>query len=102
MPPAPPARGRERAPTPGRAPLSAAARAAALAASQGYVDLELDLPTGERGSRLGRVEALLTRLTGAEAAFAVNNNAGAVLLGLTAVAAGREVVVSRGQAGGGG
>ena len=82
----------------GRAPLSDAARAAALAASQGYVDLEFDLATGERGSRLGRVEALLTRLTGAEAAFAVNNNAAAVLLALTAVAAGREVVVSRGQA----
>jgi len=82
----------------GRAPLSKAAQAAAQAASQGYLDLEFDLESGERGSRLGRVESLITRLTGAEAAFAVNNNAAAVLLGLTSVAAGREVIVSRGQA----
>lgn len=62
-----------------------------------YNNLEYDLQSGGRGSREAHVEALLTRLTGAEAAFAVNNNAGAVLLLLMGLAADREVLVSRGQ-----
>ena len=66
-------------------------------AAGAYSNLELDLETGERGSRHVHVEQLLRELTGAEAAMAVNNNAGAVLLALTAHARGREVVVSRGQ-----
>jgi L-seryl-tRNA(Ser) seleniumtransferase len=65
--------------------------------ARSYSNLEYDLEAGARGSREGHVEALLTRLTGAEAAFAVNNNAGAVLLLLMALASGREVLVSRGQ-----
>ena len=65
--------------------------------ARSYCNLEYDLEAGARGNRETHVEALLTRLTGAEAAFAVNNNAGAVLLLLMALAAGREVVVSRGQ-----
>ena len=82
----------------GRAPLSAESIRAAGAASEGYSTLELDLDDGKRGSRHGAVARLLRQLTGAEDAVAVNNNAGAVLLGLAAVAAGREVVVSRGEA----
>lgn len=62
-----------------------------------YSNLELDISTGERGSRYSHVADLLTRLTGAEAALVVNNNAAAVLLALTALARGREVIVSRGQ-----
>ncbi len=64
----------------------------------GYSNLEYDLQTGQRGSRHGHVEGLLSRLTGAPAAVVVNNNAAAVLLVLAELAAGREVVVSRGQA----
>lgn len=82
----------------GRAPLSAASIRAAAAASDGYSTLELDLDDGKRGSRYTAIARLLRQLTGAEGAVAVNNNAGAVLLGLAAVAAGREVVVSRGEA----
>lgn len=82
----------------GRASLSREALAAIEAAARGYSNLEFDLEAGERGHRHSHVEAVLCQLTGAEAALAVNNNAGAVLLGLTAVAAGKEVVVSRGQA----
>ena len=82
----------------GRAPLSAAALAAVRGAAEGYSDLEYDLPAGERGSRRVHAEALLTQLTGAEAALAVNNNASAVLLALAAVADGGEVIVSRGEA----
>jgi L-seryl-tRNA(Ser) seleniumtransferase len=67
------------------------------AVAAGYSNLEYDLAAGERGSRYLHVEALLCRLTGAEAALAVNNNAGAVFLALSALAAGREVVISRGQ-----
>ena len=82
----------------GRAPLSRESIRAAAAASEGYSTLELDLEDGKRGSRYGAVARLLRRLTGAEDAVAVNNNAGAMLLGLAAVAAGREVIVSRGEA----
>jgi L-seryl-tRNA(Ser) seleniumtransferase len=81
----------------GRAPLSRAARAAMDATSRGYSNLEFDLDSGERGSRHGHVEGLLRRATGAEAGLAVNNNAAAVLLVLSALCAGREVVISRGQ-----
>jgi L-seryl-tRNA(Ser) seleniumtransferase len=81
----------------GRAPLSAAARAAMDAVASGYSNLEYDLQAGERGSRYLHAEKLLCRLTGAEGALAVNNNAGAVFLALTALAHGRPVVISRGQ-----
>ena len=74
------------------------ARAAVAAAAEGYANLELDLATGERGSRHAHVEALLRALTGAEAALVVNNCAAAMLLAVAALAGpGREVVVSRGQ-----
>ncbi len=81
----------------GRAPLSTAARAAIDDVARGYSNLEYDLEAGERGSRYLHAEKLLCRLTGAEAALAVNNNAGAVFLALTALAQGRDVVISRGQ-----
>lgn len=80
----------------GRAPLSAAALEAIRAAAA-YSDLEFDLRTGERGERQAAVEDLLRRLTGAEAALVVNNNAAAVLLALTVLARGRGVLISRGQ-----
>ena len=63
----------------------------------GYSNLEYDLEAGERGSRYVHAERLLSRLTGAEAALVVNNNAGAVFLVLSALAQGREVIISRGQ-----
>jgi L-seryl-tRNA(Ser) seleniumtransferase len=81
----------------GRAPLSTEACAAMDAVALGYSNLEYDLEAGQRGSRYVHAEALLCRLTGAEAALVVNNNAGAVLLMLMALARGREVVLSRGQ-----
>jgi L-seryl-tRNA(Ser) seleniumtransferase len=81
----------------GRALLSPAARAAMDQAAQGYSNLEYDLGTGQRGSRYVHANELLCRLTGAEAALIVNNNAGAVLLILSALACGREVIISRGQ-----
>jgi L-seryl-tRNA(Ser) seleniumtransferase len=82
----------------GRAPLPAAAREALANVAQGYANLELDLDSGERGSRHSHVEALLCELTGAEAAIVVNNGAAAVLLAVAALAGpGREVVVCRGQ-----
>ena len=81
----------------GRAPLSAEARAAMEAAARGYSNLEYDLEAGRRGSRYVHAEELLCRLTGAEAALVVNNNAGAVLLILSALARGGEVIISRGQ-----
>jgi len=82
----------------GRAPLAVAAQEAVARAAAGYSNLELDLEGGGRGSRHAHVEALLCELTGAEAAIAVNNCAGAVLLAAAALAGPqREVVVSRGQ-----
>ena len=81
----------------GRAPLSQAARAAMDAVAAGYSNLEYDLDAGERGSRYLHAETLLCRLTGAEAGLVANNNAGAVFLVLSALAAGHEVVISRGQ-----
>lgn len=81
----------------GRAPLSPLAMARVLAIGSHYNTLEYALETGERGSRQAIVEELLTSLTGAEAALVVNNNAAAVLLALTAIASGKEVVISRGE-----
>lgn len=81
----------------GRAPLSRAARAAMEAVARGYSNLEYNLDTGNRGSRYVHAEALLRKLTGAEAALVVNNNAGAILLALSALARDREVIISRGQ-----
>jgi len=81
----------------GRAPLSKAAVGAVAAAAAGYTNLELDLDTGRRGERSALVAGLLTALFECEAALAVNNNAAAVLLALTALCKGREVIVSRGQ-----
>ena len=80
----------------GRAPLSEAAQSAVAEAARGYSNLELDLESGRRGSRLGALEAKLIALSGAEAAHVVNNNAAAVLLALNTLALGRSVVVSRG------
>ena len=82
----------------GRAPLSPEAAAAMDVVAKGYSNLEFDLDSGVRGSRQVHVESLLCQLTGAEAALVVNNNASAVLLGLTALARRKEVIVSRGQA----
>jgi L-seryl-tRNA(Ser) seleniumtransferase len=81
----------------GRAPLAAAALARVAEVGRGYSNLEYDLDLGERGSRQDHLAPLLRRLTGAEAALVVNNNAAAVLLALAALAEGREVVVSRGE-----
>jgi len=81
----------------GRAPLSPAALARAVDVGGSYSNLELDLASGSRGSRQDHVADALRRLTGAEAALVVNNNAAAVLLALAALADGREVVVSRGE-----
>jgi L-seryl-tRNA(Ser) seleniumtransferase len=81
----------------GRAPLAAEAQAAVAHIAAGYSNLELDLSSGERGSRHDHVEGLLCELTGAEAAMAVNNCAAAVLLAAAALAGGRETIVSRGQ-----
>ncbi len=81
----------------GRAPLSGEARAAMQEAALSYTNLEYDLDAGERGSRYVHAEELLKRLTGAEAALVVNNNAAAVMFILRAFAEGKEVVISRGQ-----
>ena len=81
----------------GRAPLAEEALAAVAAASRGASALEFDLERGRRGERDAAVEARLRRLTGAEAALAVNNNAAAVLLLLNTLAPGKEVPVSRGE-----
>jgi L-seryl-tRNA(Ser) seleniumtransferase len=81
----------------GRAPLAPAARAAVEEAARGYSNLELDLASGRRGSRLGALEAKLVAASGAEAAHVVNNCAAAVLLALNSLALGRSVVISRGE-----
>jgi L-seryl-tRNA(Ser) seleniumtransferase len=81
----------------GRSPLGAAAREHILIAAACYTNLEYDLKEGKRGSRQVHLEKLVTELTGAEACLVVNNNAAAVFLALTALASGREVVISRGQ-----
>jgi len=81
----------------GRAPLSAEVIEAMKEAAKSYSNLELDLDSGVRGSRQVHLERLLCQLTGAEAALVVNNNASAVLLGLTALCRRKEVIVSRGQ-----
>jgi L-seryl-tRNA(Ser) seleniumtransferase len=81
----------------GRAPLPAAALERVLEVGHGYSNLEYDVTEGSRGSRQDHVTAILRRLTGAESAIVVNNNAGAMLLALAALAEGREVLVSRGE-----
>ncbi len=81
----------------GRSLLAKEAVAAVASAAGHYSNLEFDLSTGERGSRYSHVEELLCRLTGAEAALVVNNNAAAVLIVLDTLCKGREVIVSRGQ-----
>lgn len=81
----------------GRAPLAREAIEAMAAVSAGYSNLEFDLQAGGRGSRHTLLEPMLRRITGSEAAMAVNNNASALLLALSALAAGREVIISRGQ-----
>jgi L-seryl-tRNA(Ser) seleniumtransferase len=81
----------------GRAPLSSAALERVVEVGRGYSNLEYDLDEGARGSRQDHLTALLGRLTGADATLVVNNNAGAVLLALAALAEGREVLVSRGE-----
>jgi len=81
----------------GRAPLAPEALEQVAAVAAGYSNLEYDVGEGSRGSRQDHVAPILRRLTGAEAALVVNNNAGAVLLALAALAEGREVLVSRGE-----
>jgi L-seryl-tRNA(Ser) seleniumtransferase len=81
----------------GRSVLSDVAQRAVLEASANYSTLEYDAASGERGSRHVHVERLIRDLTGAEAGMAVNNNAAAVLLGIAALAARKEAIVSRGQ-----
>ena len=81
----------------GRAPLASAALERVQEVGAGYSTLEYDLDAGARGSRQDHLTGLLRRLTGAEAALVVNNNAAAVLLALAALAEGREVLVSRGE-----
>lgn len=81
----------------GRAVLSPLALERVAAVGAAYSNLELDLASKERGSRYSHVEALLRRLTGAEDALVVNNNAAAVLLALETLAHGKEVIVSRGE-----
>jgi L-seryl-tRNA(Ser) seleniumtransferase len=81
----------------GRAPLSEDAIEAIERTARGYCNLEFDLETGQRGRRVDAVRELLRKITGAEAATVVNNNAAATILALRSIAAGREVIVSRGQ-----
>ena len=81
----------------GRAPLAEAALERVRAIGRGYSNLEYDVGAGGRGSRQDHVAGILRRLTGAEAALVVNNNAAAVMLALAALAEGREVLVSRGE-----
>ncbi|MHB8846201.1 MAG: L-seryl-tRNA(Sec) selenium transferase [Nitrospirota bacterium] len=81
----------------GRSLLSEAAIERISEVNRSYSNLEYDIPAGERGKRYTHIEGILTRLTGAEAATAVNNNAAAVLLCLNTLAKGKEVIVSRGE-----
>ena len=81
----------------GRAPLAPEAIAAVAEVAVGYSNLEFDLATGSRGSRTQAVEPLLAEVTGAQSALAVNNGAAAILLALSALAGGGEVIVSRGE-----
>src|SRR6266513_1045703 len=81
----------------GRSPLSQEALQAVQWVAGGYTNLEYELEAGERGSRHSHVSTLLCELTGAEAALVTNNNAAAVLLALSTLAVGREVIISRGQ-----
>jgi L-seryl-tRNA(Ser) seleniumtransferase len=82
----------------GRAPVSRASAAAMASAAGHNVGVEIELDTGQRGGRMSEISALMRLLTGAEATLIVNNNAAAILLVLSTVATGREVVVSRGEA----
>ena len=82
----------------GRAPVSHAAAVAMSAAASGFVSLELEPDTNRRGGRMREISTLMRLLTGAESTLVVNNNAAAVLLMLTALASGKSVVVSRGEA----
>src|SRR5688572_2517698 len=81
----------------GRAPLAGAAIERVASIARGYSNLEYDLGTGTRGSRTVHAESLITATTGAEAALVVNNNAAAIMLILSGLASGREVVISRGE-----
>jgi L-seryl-tRNA(Ser) seleniumtransferase len=81
----------------GRSILSEAAIDRIIAVNRSYSNLEYDIEAGERGKRYTHIEGILRRLTGAEAATAVNNNAAAVLLCLNTLAKGKEVIVSRGE-----
>jgi L-seryl-tRNA(Ser) seleniumtransferase len=81
----------------GRSLLSDKAIERVVELSRSYSNLEYDISAGERGKRYVHIESILTRLTGVEAATAVNNNAAAVLLGLNTLARGKEVIVSRGE-----
>ncbi len=81
----------------GRAPLSLAAQENVIRVMRGYSSLEIDLQTGKRGERNEHVSHLLCRLTGAEAAVIVNNNAAAVFLALNTLTFGKEAIISRGQ-----
>ena len=81
----------------GRAPLSRAAIEAMQRVAGGYSNLEYDVEAGERGSRFSHLDDTLCRITGAEAGIAVNNNASALLLALSALCRDREVIISRGQ-----
>lgn len=81
----------------GRSPLPPSALDHMIEISRAYSNLEYDLTLGERGDRYSHVEEILCRLSGAESAMAVNNNAGAVLLCLNTLAEGREVIISRGE-----
>ena len=81
----------------GRSPLHSSALKHLIEVSETYSNLEYDIELGERGNRHSHVEETLCRLSGAESALVVNNNAGAVLLSLNTIAEGREVIVSRGE-----
>lgn len=81
----------------GRAPLGDYVKDALWDIAKGYSNLEMDLDTGKRGSRYSHMKDLLLQLTGAEDAIVVNNNAGAVLLTLSAMTKGKEVIISRGE-----